>query len=199
MFEDVIEFMIEQPHFRLSEYVNNPYLIQRQVDPGSFVNLQEHDDASMKTSARYIPILPKEICQIPLRPIDDDSLANMNKRSRSKGRFPFHLPSFLNKRKFFSLKSSTPTQTTKTRTGRRFFLSQLLPSTSFFPEGSLSHTHEISVDDPDNNHAITDGGSSKIARQRVKRSTATDAVPLVEFHDALSQSNVSNSENGGNT
>jgi len=62
-------------------------------------------------SSKYIPLLPKDLCQIPLRPTDEDSLGNRNKRSRSKGRFPFHLPSFLHKKKFFSSKSSnTPAQ-----------------------------------------------------------------------------------------
>ena len=86
--------------------MNNPYLRERQVDPLLFALNEEQ---SIKMSSRYIPLLPKDLCHIPLRPIDDDSLGNVNKRSRSKGRFPFHLPSFLNKRKFFTLKSSTPT------------------------------------------------------------------------------------------
>lgn len=99
--------------FRLSELVNNPYLRQRQIDLASF---NQNDDQTMKMSSRYIPLLPKDLCHIPLRPVDDDQLANMNKRSRSKGRFPFHLPSFLNKRRFFSTKSST-IQTPPSRNG----------------------------------------------------------------------------------
>jgi hypothetical protein len=73
-------------------------------------------------SSRYIPLLPKDLLNTPLRPHDNDSLDNMNKRSRSKGRFPFHLPSFLNKRRFFSTKSSTPPppRTTQTRNGNLF-------------------------------------------------------------------------------
>lgn len=72
-------------------------------------------------SSRYIPLLPKDLCHIPLRPIDDDSLGNMNKRSRSKGRFPFHLPSFLHKRKFFSSKSASTVspQILKNRNGNK--------------------------------------------------------------------------------
>lgn len=42
----------------------------------------------------------------------------------------------------------------------------------------------------ENDHEISSGEnpSLKQTRQRLKRQTATDAVPLVEFHDALSQS-----------
>jgi hypothetical protein len=102
---------------RLSEFVNNPYLRQRQID---FSISNQNDDQQIKMSSKYIPLLPKDLCHIPLRPIDDDSLGNLNKRSRSKGRFPFHLPSFLNKRKFFSTKSSTtspPPQSSRNRNG----------------------------------------------------------------------------------
>jgi hypothetical protein len=74
-------------------------------------------------SSKYIPLLPKDLCHIPLRPHDNDSLGNMNKRSRSKGRFPFHLPSFLNKRRFFSSKSSSPPpQPSKNRNGKLFYI-----------------------------------------------------------------------------
>lgn len=108
--------------YRLSELVNNPYLRQRQIDLSSF---NQNDEQPMKMSSRYIPLLPKDLCHIPLRPVDDDSLANMNKRSRSKGRFPFHLPSFLNKRKFFSSKSST-NQTPSSRHGTGKNLSSII-------------------------------------------------------------------------
>jgi hypothetical protein len=96
--------------------VNNPYLRQREIDLSIF---NQNDDQQIKMSSKYISLLPKDLCHIPLRPNDDDSLGNMNKRSRSKGRFPFHLPSFLNKRKFFSTKSSTTTtpQSGKNRNG----------------------------------------------------------------------------------
>jgi hypothetical protein len=33
-----------------------------------------------------------------------------------------------------------------------------------------------------------DNPLNRQSRQRLKRQTATDAIPLVEFHDALSQS-----------
>ncbi len=100
---------------RLSEFVSNPYLCQRQIDLSLF---DQNDEQQIKMSSKYIPLLPKDLCHIPLRSIDDDSLGNINKRSRSKGRFPFHLPSFLNKRKFFSTKSSSaPAQSSKTRNG----------------------------------------------------------------------------------
>jgi len=173
--------MFNQLLERLSDFVNNPYLIQRQIDPASFTNIQEHEDHPVKMSSKYIPILPKDLCQIPLRPIDDDSLANLNKRSRNKGRFPFHLPSFLNKRKFFSMKSSSSSQNAKTRT-----------------DGSLSQNPEVSIEEQDTTYPLNDETTNKQTRQRLKRQPATDAVPLVEFHDAHSQSNTSNSEMGPN-
>ena len=115
---------IEYFRFRLSEFVNNPYLRQRQIDLTLF---NQNDEQQPKMSSQYIPLLPKDLLHIPLRPIDDDSLGNVNKRSRSKGRFPFHLPSFLNKRKFFFNKSSSTTpppqpQTFKDREGNHFHL-----------------------------------------------------------------------------
>ena len=97
--------------------MNNPYLRQRQIDLTLF---NQHEEQEIKMSSKYIPLLPKDLCHISLRPHDDDSLGNMNKRSRSKGRFPFHLPSFLNKRRFFSTKSSTPPPP-KNRNGRFIF------------------------------------------------------------------------------
>jgi hypothetical protein len=104
---------------KLSEFVNNPYLRQREID---LLLFNQNEEQQIKMSSKYIPLLPKDLCHIPLRPIDDDSLGNMNKRSRSKGRFPFHLPSFLNKRRFFTTKSaSTPTPILKNRDGNVFF------------------------------------------------------------------------------
>ena len=125
MFNQLLQKSISPPSFdflirlfRLSEFVNNPYLRQRQIDLSSF---NQNDDQPMKMSSRYIPLLPKDLCHIPLRPVDDDLLANVNKRSRSKGRFPFHLPSFLNKRRFFSTKSSTiQTPSSRNGTGKYF-------------------------------------------------------------------------------
>jgi len=113
-----IQFLL----IRLSELVNNPYLRQRQIELTLF---DQHDEQQMKMSSKYIPLLPKDLCHIPLRSIDDDSLGNVNKRSRSKGRFPFHLPSFLNKRRFFFSKSSSSTtpsspQTFNNRDGNCF-------------------------------------------------------------------------------
>jgi hypothetical protein len=106
-------------YLRLSTSVNNPYITQRQIDQAILTQTQDNDEQSIKMSSKYVSLLPKDLCHIPLRPIDDDSLANMNKRSRSKGRFPFHLPSFLNKRRFFSTKSSSvPAQATKSRPGK---------------------------------------------------------------------------------
>jgi len=100
---------------KLSEFVNNPYLRQREID---LLLFNQNEEQQIKMSSKYIPLLPKDLCHIPLRPIDDDSLGNMNKRSRSKGRFPFHLPSFLNKRRFFTTKSaSTPTPILKNQDG----------------------------------------------------------------------------------
>ena len=106
LFRDARSFCLN----RLSEFINNPYLRQRQVDLSLFNQINDTDEEQqhpVKMSSKYIPLLPKDLCHIPLRPIDDDSLANMNKRSRLKGRFPFHLPSFLHKRRFFSMKSSS--------------------------------------------------------------------------------------------
>ena len=105
LFRDARSFCLN----RLSEFINNPYLRQRQVDLSLFNQINDNDEEQLpvKMSSKYIPLLPKDLCHIPLRPIDDDSLANMNKRSRLKGRFPFHLPSFLHKRRFFSMKSSS--------------------------------------------------------------------------------------------
>jgi hypothetical protein len=114
---------------RLSELINNRYLCQRQIDLSLFNEINSIEEQQIKMSSRYIPLLPKDLCQIPLRAIDDDSLGNMNKRSRSKGRFPFHLPSFLNKRKFFSTKSS---QSSKTRNGNFSFLKNLFFLKTFF-------------------------------------------------------------------
>ncbi|CAF3082760.1 unnamed protein product [Rotaria socialis] len=152
---------------KLSEYVNNPYLRQRQITLPFAIQNEEQE---IKMSSKYIPLLPKDLCQIPLRPNDNDSLGNMNKRSRSKGRFPFHLPSFLNKRRFFSTKSSSGSaQASKTR------------------NESLVN-NESSVEDSDHNNPSVDNTTTKTSRQRFKRPTATDVVPLVEFHDALSQS-----------
>jgi len=92
---------------KLSDFVHNSYIREREVDLDLFNQL----DDQVQMSSKYIPLLPKDLCQIPLRPTDEDSLGNRNKRSRSKGRFPFHLPSFLHKKKFFSSKSSnTPAQ-----------------------------------------------------------------------------------------
>ncbi len=103
---------------KLSEFVNNPYLRQREID---LLLFNQNEEQQIKMSSKYIPLLPKDLCHIPLRPIDDDSLGNMNKRSRSKGRFPFHLPSFLNKRRFFTTKSaSTPTPILKNQDGNVF-------------------------------------------------------------------------------
>ncbi|CAF0963562.1 unnamed protein product [Adineta steineri] len=153
---------------KLSEFVNNQYLRQREVDLSLFN--QSEEQQQIKMSSKYIPLLPKDLCHIPLRSIDDDSLANMNKRSRSKGRFPFHLPSFLNKRRFFSTKSSsTPTQSSKNR-------------------NELYRNVEISLDDNEHGDISIDSPINKQSRQRPKRHVATDVVPLVEFHDALSQS-----------
>ncbi|UJR37523.1 hypothetical protein I4U23_030225 [Adineta vaga] len=152
---------------KLSEFVNNPYLRQREIDLLLFTQTNEQP---MKMSSKYIPLLPKDLCHIPLRPIDANSLGNMNKRSRSKGRFPFHLPSFLNKRRFFSTKSnSTPLQSSKTRT-------------------ELYANNEISIDENEQSSASTENPSTKHSRQRIKRQGATDVIPLVEFHDALSHS-----------
>ena len=125
------QFSLTFRSFRLSELVNNPYLRQRQIDLSSF---NQNDEQPMKMSSRYIPLLPKDLCHIPLRPVDDDLLANMNKRSRSKGRFPFHLPSFLNKRKFFSSKSSTTNQTASSRngTGKSLFSIEQNKTPTFF-------------------------------------------------------------------
>jgi hypothetical protein len=47
---------------------------------------------------------------------------------------------------------------------------------------------EISIEENDHNDLAIDNPSLKQARQRLKRQTPIDAVPLVEFHDALSQS-----------
>jgi hypothetical protein len=88
---------------RLSESTNNPHICQRKIDLSI-----RNDEQETKTSSRYIPLLPKDLCHIPLRPLDDDLLENMNKRSRSKGRFPFQLPLFLTKHRFFSSKKPSP-------------------------------------------------------------------------------------------
>jgi len=155
---------------KLSEFVNNPYLRQRQIDLTLF---NQNDEQQIKMSSKYIPLLPKDLCHIPLRPTDDESLGNVNKRSRSKGRFPFHLPSFLNKRKFFSTKSSTP------------------PSQ---PQASSINRNEIDtnvgtlIEENDQESSSIGTSMSRQSRQRLKRQAATDVVPLVEFHDALSQS-----------
>ena len=50
--------------------------------------------------------------------------------------------------------------------------------------------HEEEIESSENTAA------NKQSRQRIKRQTPTDSVPLVEFHDALSQSIGSNSEMG---
>ncbi|CAF4191591.1 unnamed protein product, partial [Rotaria sp. Silwood2] len=154
---------------KLSEYVNNPYLRQRQIDIPFAI---QNEEQRTKMSSKYIPLLPKDLCHIPLRPLDDDLLENMNKRSRSKGRFPFHLPSFLNKRKFFTTKSSstTPSQASKNR--------NIEPSSTI--ESSIEETEHIK--------SAVDNTTVKLNRQKFKRQAATDALPLVEFHDALSQS-----------
>lgn len=180
-------------HFRLSTYVNNPYLLQRQIEPASFTNNQRNDEQTVKMSSRYIPLLPKDLCQIPLRSIDDDSLGNMNKRSRGKGRFPFHLPSFLHKRRFFSTKStSTPTQLSKIRNGKiDSFLGNVQIEDVFFVDAPIHQTES-----PGRENESSENATNKQSRQRSKRHTATDSVPLVEFHDALSQSIGSNSEIG---
>ncbi|CAF0884139.1 unnamed protein product [Adineta ricciae] len=159
---------------KLAEYVSNPYLRQREIDLSLFVQNTEQE---MKTSSRYIPLLPKDLCQIPLRQIDADSLGNMNKRSRSKGRFPFHLPSFLNKRRFFSTKSSSaPTQSSKNRTEH-------------------CTNPETFIEDNEYSTASIENPSGKQSRQRIKRQAATDSIPLVEFHDALSHSTTFGSDN----
>jgi hypothetical protein len=162
---------------KLSEFVNNPYLRQRQIDLTLFnQNDEQQQQQQLKMSSQYIPLLPKDLLHIPLRPIDDDSLGNVNKRSRSKGRFPFHLPSFLNKRKFFFTKSSS---------------TPLPPPTSqTFKDQDENYTNnEISIDDSDTHlSSPVDNPLNRQSRQRLKRQTATDAIPLVEFHDALSQS-----------
>jgi len=169
--------MFNQLLQKLSEYVNNPYLRQRQIDTSLFTQNEEQE---IKMSSKYIPLLPKDLCHIPLRPIDDDSLENMNKRSRSKGRFPFHLPSFLNKRKFFTTKSSSvPLPSSKHRNGIE-----------------VSDNVETPVEENGHNHFSIDNPMMKQNRQRLKRQTATDAMPLVEFHDALSQSTTFSSEMG---
>lgn len=139
-------------------------------------------------SSRYIPLLPKDLCLIPLRPVDEDSLGNMNKRSRSKGRFPFHLPAFLNKRRLFSTKGSSTTS--KARNGK--FTFQLINSNIFtFVFLEPPANAENSVEESDGNNPSVD---NKTSRQRFKRQTATDVIPLVEFHDALSQSATFNSD-----
>ncbi|CAF0766914.1 unnamed protein product [Rotaria sordida] len=160
--------MFNQLLQKLSEFVNNPYLRQRQINmPISTQN----EEQRIKMSSNYIPLLPKDLCHIPLRPVDDDSLENRNKRSRSKGRFPFHLPSVF-KRKFFTTKSSS-TQ-----------MSQLSKDRDEQPSSNIANSGE------DNEHidSTVDNTTVKQNRQKIKRQAATDAIPLVEFHDALSQS-----------
>ena len=120
LFRDARSFYLN----RLSEFIHNPYLRQRQVDLSLFNQINDNDEEQqhpMKMSSKYIPLLPKDLCHIPLRPIDDDSLANMNKRSRLKGRFPFHLPSFLHKRRFFSMKSASTSAAKSEAKKKRIF------------------------------------------------------------------------------
>ncbi|CAF1052462.1 unnamed protein product [Rotaria sp. Silwood1] len=161
--------MFNQLLQKLSEFVNNPYLRQRQINLPLATQTEEQ---RIKMSSKYILLLPKDLCHIPLRPVDDDSIENMNKRSRSKGRFPFHLPSFLNKRKFFTTKSSStlPTQSLINRNVEH------------------SSTIESSIGENEHINSSVENTTVKLNRQKFKRQAATDALPLVEFHDALSQS-----------
>jgi hypothetical protein len=51
-----------------------------------------------------------------------------------------------------------------------------------------STTNELSIEEPENHLTTMENPMTKQTRQRLKRQPATDAIPLVEFHDALSQS-----------
>ena len=95
---------------RLSELVKNPYLCQRQID---LFNRTDHEQRRM--SSDYVPLLPKDLCQIPLQSIDDEALRNIKKRSRLKDRFPFQLPSFIHKHRFFTSRSTEKNQQGTTR------------------------------------------------------------------------------------
>lgn len=156
---------------KLAEFTQNPYLRQREVDLTLFV---QNNEQQTKMSSRYIPLLPKDLCQIPLRPIDADSLANMNKRSRSKGRFPFHLPHFLNKRLFPG--KSTSTQSGKNR-NRRSSLPFVSPLTLSFQDPNCS---------PRTSRAWTTTSSAARLRTLPSRdktgSECDDSRPPTPFH-----------------
>jgi hypothetical protein len=47
---------------------------------------------------------------------------------------------------------------------------------------------ESSIQENEHNNTSIDNPVNKQSRQRLKRQIATDVIPLVEFHDALSQS-----------
>lgn len=52
----------------------------------------------------------------------------------------------------------------------------------------LYTNNETSLEENDQQISLNENPSLKQTRQRLKRQPATDAIPLVEFHDALSQS-----------
>jgi hypothetical protein len=55
---------------------------------------------------------------------------------------------------------------------------------------------EKAIEETEQKNPSIDMSMIKQSRQRLKRQTATDVVPLVEFHDALSQSTTFSSEIG---
>lgn len=58
----------------------------------------------------------------------------------------------------------------------------------FLFSAEFSSNIENSTDDNEYNTGSVDNATNKQSRQRFKRQAATDVIPLVEFHDALSQS-----------
>jgi hypothetical protein len=69
-----------------------------------------------------------------------------------------------------------------------FFLGHPLFSIKNFSYIELSTNHETTVEENEYPDSSIDNTTTKQNRQRSKRQTATDSIPLVEFHDALSRS-----------